>query len=271
MPVELRKRVAKAPPPAPEPPKKKAAKAKPAAKAEKEVAAPKKDAAEEKPAAAKPNGASASSSKKVAVGDTVDLTTFGGEILLNDGTSTTLAELATKSTAGVVLFTYPKASTPGCTTQVCLFRDAYDELTAATGFAIYGLSRDSPKANTTFVTKQSLQYPLLCDAKATLISAIGLAKPGGTQRGVFVVDKEGKVLVAESGGPAATLAAVKKLVVAEEEGGAATNGAKDEEKEKKVEEEAEKKAEKVEEKEEKANGGATEEDKEVEKAEAEGI
>lgn len=278
MPVELRKRVAKAAPPAPEPPKKKAAKAKPAPKAaEKEAAAPKEDApAEEKPAAsaapAKTNGAA---SKKPAVGDTVDLTTFGGTIQKHSGDSTTLASLATASTAGVVLFTYPKASTPGCTTQVCLFRDAYDELTAATGFAIYGLSRDSPKSNTTFATKQKLPYDLLCDPKATLISAIGLAKAGaGTQRGVFVVDKAGKVLVAEAGGPAATLAAVKKLVVAKEdgEGTEVANGVKkDESKEKKVEEDAEKKAEEVEEKEEKANGGATEEDKEVEKTEAEGI
>ena len=69
------------------------------------------------------------------------------------------------------------------TTQVCLFRDAYDDLTKA-GLSIYGLSNDSPKANTTFVTKQKLQYSLLCDPKQTLISAIGLKKaPKGTTRG----------------------------------------------------------------------------------------
>lgn len=61
--------------------------------------------------------------------------------------------------------------------------------------------------------KQKLQYPLLCDPKQTLISAIGLKKaPKGTTRGVFVVDKSGKVLAAEPGGPAATLEVVKKLV-----------------------------------------------------------
>ena len=100
----------------------------------------------------------------------------------------------------------------GCTTQVCLFRDSYDPLTA-TGLAIYGLSTDSPKANTTFKTKQNLPYPLLCDPGATLIKAIGFKKaPKGTQRGVFVVDKEGKVLAVEAGGPAATVEVVKKLV-----------------------------------------------------------
>lgn len=100
----------------------------------------------------------------------------------------------------------------GCTTQACLFRDSYDPLTA-TGLAIYGLSTDSPKANTNFKTKQDLPYPLLCDPGANLIKAIGFKKaPKGTQRGVFVVDKEGKVLAVEAGGPAATVEVVKKLV-----------------------------------------------------------
>ncbi len=79
------------------------------------------------------------------------------------------------------------------TTQACLFRDEYTSLTA-TGFSIYGLSTDSPKSNTTFKTKQNLPYALLCDPKATLIAAIGMKKsPSGTTRGVFVVDKSGKV------------------------------------------------------------------------------
>ncbi|KAF2722414.1 AhpC-TSA-domain-containing protein [Polychaeton citri CBS 116435] len=93
-----------------------------------------------------------------------------------------------------------------------MFRDSYKPLTA-TGLDIYGLSTDSPKANTTFKTKQNLPYPLLCDPAATLIQAIGLKKaPKGTQRGVFVVTKEGKVLAAEPGGPAATVEVVKKIV-----------------------------------------------------------
>lgn len=95
---------------------------------------------------------------------------------------------------------------------MCLFRDSYTPLTA-TGFSIYGLSSDSPKANTTFKTKQKLPYTLLCDPAQTLISAIGFKKaPKGTTRGVFVVNKDGKVLAAEPGGPAATVEVVKKLV-----------------------------------------------------------
>lgn len=47
-------------------------------------------------------------------GDTIDLTSFGGEVETHDGNKTTLAKLVEESKGGVVLFTYPKASTPGC-------------------------------------------------------------------------------------------------------------------------------------------------------------
>ncbi|KAJ5081422.1 hypothetical protein NUU61_009686 [Penicillium alfredii] len=146
------------------------------------------------------------------VDDTIDLETFGGEIETNEGVKTTLKKLVEESQSGVVLFTYPKASTPGCTKQACSFRDNHTHLTS-TGLSIYGLSADSPKANTTFKTKQKLPYPLLCNPTATLIAAIGLKKtPKGTIRGVFAVDKAGKVLLREAGGPDATVDAVEKLI-----------------------------------------------------------
>ncbi|KAH6986148.1 thioredoxin-like protein [Ilyonectria sp. MPI-CAGE-AT-0026] len=236
MPVELRKRKAREPP-APAPVTKKAApkatkaKATAAAKAKAAKPAPAKKVVEEskedlteeekeepkkeEPKKEEPKKAEAkkaAKSDKVEVGDIIDLDTFGGEIETNDGETTSLKKLVDESEAGVVLFTYPKASTPGCTKQVCFFRDSYEPLTAG-GLAIYGLSKDSPKANTTFKEKQKLPYPLLCDAKQTLITAIGLKKaPNGTTRGVFVVNKEGKVLVAEPGSPQGTLDKVVALV-----------------------------------------------------------
>lgn len=80
-----------------------------------------------------------------------------------------------------------------------MFRDEFTPLTA-TGFSIFGLSTDSPKSNTSFKVKQNLPYTLLCDPKATLISAIGMKKaPSGTTRGVVVFNKEGKVEAAEPG------------------------------------------------------------------------
>ncbi|KAK4121319.1 AhpC-TSA-domain-containing protein [Parathielavia appendiculata] len=219
MPMELRKR--KAPPPPPPATGKKPAKiAKTVSKAAEKV---KETVAE---VAATANG---SSTPKPAIGDIISLDSFGGEIETNDGTKTTLKALVDASKAGVVLFTYPKASTPGCTRQACHFRDAYEALTSASGLAIYGLSTDSPKANTTFREKQHLPYPLLCDPQATLIGAIGLKKtPGkGTVRGVFVVDKAGKVLAAQAGSPEGTVEVVRGLV----EGGLGAGGAGGEKKE----------------------------------------
>ena len=109
--VELRKRPA--PPPAPPPAKKKAA---PKPKFVKgDVSAEETKAA---PAAAVPDApvAAAPLSKEgpPKTGENVALEGFGGEVETNDGNKVTLAKLVDDSKAGVVLFTYPKASTPGC-------------------------------------------------------------------------------------------------------------------------------------------------------------
>jgi thioredoxin-dependent peroxiredoxin len=110
------------------------------------------------------------------------------------------------------------------TTQACLFRDNYSHISGS-GLSVYGLSTDSPKSNTTFVTKQSLPYPLLCDPSGTLISAIGMKKaPKGTSRGVVVMDKTGKVTALEQGGPQRTVDVVMEVLL---KGGAASSAAAD--------------------------------------------
>jgi peroxiredoxin Q/BCP len=126
---ELRKR--KAPQPAPEPPAKKPAKSKVAKAAEKVKEAvtgkPAKDAPKTKtngsaaaaPAPVDAPAPAASAGGKPVVGEIINLEGFGGEIETNDGTKTTLKALVDESKAGVVLFTYPKASTPGC--KILLF------------------------------------------------------------------------------------------------------------------------------------------------------
>ena len=116
--VELRKR--KTPPPAPVRPAKTSKKAAPEKKApaEKKTAIGKAKAAVADAVAAVTetvaetiNGATSGTPK---AGDTIDLATFGGEIETHDGVKTTLQKLVEESKGGVVLFTYPKASTPGC-------------------------------------------------------------------------------------------------------------------------------------------------------------
>ncbi|KAF2142390.1 uncharacterized protein K452DRAFT_226955 [Aplosporella prunicola CBS 121167] len=239
--VELRKR--KTPPPQPEKPAKKkpgprskAQKAKEAvteadaAKAQDvlaETATDAKDAVQEAATqvqdavASAVNGATTTTTTttpagKPEKGSKIELDGFGGEIETHDGKKVSLKQLVDESAAGVVLFTYPKASTQGCTKQACLFRDAHTPLTA-TGYSIYGLSADSPKANLSFKTKQNLPFTLLCDAQNTLLRAIGLAKtPKGAVRGVFVVDKSGTVRAAEAGGPDRTLAVARDVAGAAE-------------------------------------------------------
>jgi len=223
MPVELRKRKAPESAPAPVALKKKskaAAVVEKATEKVKEVVAPKEKAP------AKTNGSAASSSKAAAKSGSLDvgsvlgaseLETFGGTVLTNDGEETTLKKLLDESKNGVVLFTYPKASTGGCTKQVCFFRDSYVPLTS-TGLSIYGLSRDSTTANTNFKTKQKLQYPLLCDKEGTLVGAIGFKKDKSATRGVFVISKEGKILAKEAAGPEASMNIVRDLVAEQNPG-----------------------------------------------------
>jgi len=122
--VELRKR--KEAPPAPVRPAKKKAPAK-GKKAESEKTVVEKvqetvtetvDAVKDAVVGATNGEASkpaAKTSGAAKTGDTIDLATFGGEVETHDGNKTTLAKLVEESKGGVVLFTYPKASTPGCT------------------------------------------------------------------------------------------------------------------------------------------------------------
>jgi peroxiredoxin Q/BCP len=119
--VELRKR--KTPPPAPVRPAKTSKKAAPEKKApaEKKTAVGKAKAVVADAVAAVTetvteavNGATAASTGPPKVGETIDLATFAGEVETHEGVKTTLAKLVEESKGGVVLFTYPKASTPGC-------------------------------------------------------------------------------------------------------------------------------------------------------------
>jgi thioredoxin-dependent peroxiredoxin len=120
------------------------------------------------PAPATATPASGTKLSASSVNTTIEpLDTFGGSVTTHDGRDVTLAQLLKEVAEspggkgqGLVIFTYPKASTPGCTTQACLFRDNFGAITEK-GYAIYGLSTDSPKSNSNFVAKQGLGYPLL--------------------------------------------------------------------------------------------------------------
>jgi peroxiredoxin Q/BCP len=100
----------------------------------------------------------------------------------------------------VVIFFYPKADTPGCTTQACGFRDNFEVIEAAST-VVLGISPDSPKALAKWKKKQNLPYPLLSDPQHEVAEAFGVWGEKkmygraymGIIRSHFVVDAEGKI------------------------------------------------------------------------------
>jgi peroxiredoxin Q/BCP len=104
----------------------------------------------------------------------------------------------------VVVYFYPKAETPGCTTQACDFRDSLDRF-AAEGFAVLGISPDDPEALAKFTENQSLTFPLLSDADHAVAEAYGAwgekKNYGRTYEGLIrstvVVDPDGAVELAQ--------------------------------------------------------------------------
>lgn len=100
----------------------------------------------------------------------------------------------------VILFFYPKASTPGCTVEACNFRDNYADL-AAKGFEVVGVSADSVKRQSNFATKQELNYNLIADEEKSIIMAFeawGWKKFMGKEyegiyRHTYVIDEAGRI------------------------------------------------------------------------------
>ena len=98
----------------------------------------------------------------------------------------------------VVLYFYPKDSTPGCTTEAQQFRDSFPQFQAA-GCAIYGISRDSLKSHQNFKAKQELPFELLSDAEEKACALFGVIKMKnmygkqvrGIERSTFVIDAAG--------------------------------------------------------------------------------
>ena len=122
--------------------------------------------------------------------------------LLDDhGNKVSLASL--KGTR-FVLYAYPAAMTPGCTTQACDFRDSLDALHAA-GIKVYGLSPDSPEKLAKFRERDSLTFPLLSDPDKEVLTAYGAygekmmygKKITGVIRSTFFINEEGKIEVAQ--------------------------------------------------------------------------
>lgn len=100
----------------------------------------------------------------------------------------------------LVIYFYPKDSTPGCTAEACSLRDGMSELVAE-GYAVIGVSADSATSHKRFKSKQELNFPLIADTERKLIEAFGVwgqKKMAGREymgilRTTFVIGKDGVV------------------------------------------------------------------------------
>jgi len=127
------------------------------------------------------------------VGDTVpDFTTTD-----QDGNEVKLSDFKGKK---LIVFFYPKASTPGCTTEACNLRDNYAALKDQ-GYTLLGVSADSEKRQKNFATKYEFPFQLLADEDKVVINAFGVwglkkfmgKEYDGIHRMTFKVDGEGVV------------------------------------------------------------------------------
>jgi peroxiredoxin Q/BCP len=113
------------------------------------------------------------------------------------GTLRSLSEFRGKK---VIVFCYPKAMTPGCTTEACDFRDSASSLTAA-GYQVLGISPDPSASLAKFIAKEGLTYPLLGDESRETLTAYGAFGEKknygkivqGVIRSTFIIDEDGKI------------------------------------------------------------------------------
>ncbi len=116
-----------------------------------------------------------------------------------DGSPVSLSEFAGDK---VIVYFYPAASTPGCTTEACDFRDNINSLKSA-GYRVLGISKDAAPALKKFKADQGLNFPLLGDPDLTVHRDYGAygekslygKTVTGTIRSTFVVDEHGTIIL----------------------------------------------------------------------------
>ena len=112
----------------------------------------------------------------------------------------------------VVLAFYPGDFTPGCTRQMCSYRDNLEDL-EPTGAVLLGISPQDVDSHEKWIDKKGFQFPLLADTQKKVIEAYGVGAPLiNVRRSVFVVDGEGIVRFADKKLIGASFVPIDKLV-----------------------------------------------------------
>ncbi|MBU1823290.1 MAG: thioredoxin-dependent thiol peroxidase [Bacteroidetes bacterium] len=114
-----------------------------------------------------------------------------------NGKEISLSDFAGKK---LVLYFYPKDSTPGCTAQACDLRDNYEKMIQA-GYAVVGVSVDDEKSHQKFIEKFNLPFPLIADTDHQVVEAYGVwvekSMYGRTYMGIarttFIIDEQGVI------------------------------------------------------------------------------
>ncbi|WP_277051196.1 thioredoxin-dependent thiol peroxidase [Ruania albidiflava] len=120
------------------------------------------------------------------------------------GEQVSLASVLSAANQGVIVYFYPKAATPGCTTEACDFRDNLASLGAA-GYHVIGISPDPINDLQAFAQAESLTFPLAADTDHAVAEAYGVWGPrtingrtfDGVRRSTFVVRPDGTLRSAE--------------------------------------------------------------------------
>lgn len=93
----------------------------------------------------------------------------------------------------LLVFFYPKDSSPGCTREACAFRDAWERYTTA-GIQVVGVSTQSPESHREFIAEHDLPFPLLSDEEGALTEAFGVnTHLGLASRVSFLLDADGVI------------------------------------------------------------------------------
>lgn len=114
-----------------------------------------------------------------------------------DGKQWTLTDVKGRK---LVLYIYPRDSTPGCTNEACNLRDNYERFMTE-GYTVIGVSTQDEKSHKKFIEKNSLPFPLICDTEKKLVTALGVygekkmygKVTKGVFRTTFIADENGIV------------------------------------------------------------------------------